>query len=119
MIRKIIEKHNFSPLNPSKIELWRGLGGVFGESWGVLGSPGESWMRQKTKNFLSWGSWERLGGFWRRLEANLSVLGGFLRRLWNVLGALGMSQASKMTSKLTNIEKKNANGIENYCKRKF
>ena len=39
-------------------------------------------------------SWERLGGFWTRLEANLSYLGGFLKRLEGVWGAPETSQAS-------------------------
>ena len=86
---------NFRLPKPSKIELWRGLGGVFGESWGVLGSLGEFWMRQKTKNFLSWGSWGSKIVFFGHLGdvsgSSWDVLGGswaIFGRPWRLPGTI-------------------------------
>ena len=64
----------------SKDRILEGLGNVLGGSYRL--------------NCVLDASWERLGGFWMRLEDNLSHLGAFLRRLKGVWGALGTSQAS-------------------------
>ena len=71
MFGKIIENGNFRLSKPSKIELWRGLGGIFGRSCGVLGNPGTSWMCL----------WDALGAS----ENAIGRLGDVLKSSWSVL----------------------------------
>ena len=63
---------NSGPPKRSQIELWRGLGGVIGESWGVLGNLGVSWAR--------------LGRALGASESAIGCLGDVLRSSWGVLG---------------------------------
>ena len=67
-----------SPPKPSKIELWRGLGGVFEESWDVLGGVGASWTRLGHALSASGSARGRLGGV---LGPSWGVLGGSCRGL--------------------------------------
>ena len=63
----------------SKIELWRGLGGVIGDSWGVLGNLGASWARLERALGASWNVRRRLGGVlglsWDVLEGSWNGFG--------------------------------------------
>ena len=70
---------NFRLPKPSKIELWRGLGGVFGRSCGVLGSLGTSWVCLGHALGASASAVGRLGDV---LRSSWCVLGGS----WQVLG---------------------------------
>ena len=91
MISKMIENCNFWFPKPFKIMLWGGLGGVFGESRGVLGSLGASWARFGRALGASWRVRGRLGGVleasWRRLAAILGRLGGLSGGFWGLLEA--------------------------------
>ena len=76
MIRKITENLSifFWPPKPLKIELWRSLGGVFGEFWGVLGSLSAPWARVVGVLARQRPSWGRLGAILGRLGW---ILAGF------------------------------------------
>ena len=91
MLRKTITSKDFWLLKPSKIELWRGLGGVFGESWGVLGSLGGSWALLGCAMGASWSVRGRLGGVlgssWDVLSGSWRVLGESWRLSGAILGA--------------------------------
>ena len=50
---------------------------LLGSPEAVLEGPGASWATLEPLNCVLDASWERLRGFWRRLEANLKRFGGF------------------------------------------
>ena len=75
-----MKNRNFWFPKPSKIEIWRGLRAIFGESGGVLGSFRASWGCFGRALGESWHVQGRLGGVLGRLG---EILGGF----WDVLGA--------------------------------
>ena len=88
LIRKSIKNRDFWPSKLPKIELWRGLWGVFGESWGVLGSIGVSWARFGRVLGASWRvrgclggvlgpSWDVLGGSWEGFVESWKLSGAF------------------------------------------
>ena len=83
-----IKKRNFWFSKLLKIELWRGLGVVFAESWGVLGSIGVSWTRFGRVLGASWRvrgclggvlgpSWDVLGGSWEGFGESWKLSGTF------------------------------------------
>ena len=64
---------------PSKIEIWRGLRAVFGESGGILGSLRASWGCFGRALGESWHVQGRLGGV-------LGLSWGVLGRFWEGFG---------------------------------
>ena len=76
------------PPKSSKVELWRGLAGFFGESCSVLGVDGASCARLGHTLGPPWSVRGRLGGV---LAVSLGVLGvswkGF-GRSWKLSGAI-------------------------------
>ena len=80
---------NFGSPKPSKIELWRGLGGVFegfGMSGAILVRPGRvwnaPWLRFRASGERLGGvlgpSWSVLGGSWKGFGESWRLLGSFL-----------------------------------------
>ena len=92
---------------PSNIDLWRGLGGIFGESWDVLGSLGGSWALLGCAMGASWSVGGRLGGVlgpswdvlsrsWRGLGESWRLSGTTLRAfLKDFLTSRGIYENSK------------------------
>ena len=72
---------------PSKIELWRGLGHVFGESGCVLGSLGASWVCPWRALGVSWSVGGRLGGILKVSWSHFGRLGWVLGESWGAFGA--------------------------------
>ena len=71
---------------PSKIEIWRGLGTVFGESGGVLGSLGASSGLFGRALGASWHVRGRLGGVLGHLGEILEGFGGSWESSKSLLG---------------------------------
>ena len=111
MISKMIENCNFWFPKPLKIMLWGGLGGVFGESRGVLGSLGASWARFGRALGASWRvrgrlggvlgpSWGVLGGFWEGSGGSWKLSGRLFRVSWKIF--CNSKKYAKITKNLEN-----------------
>ena len=95
--KKSRQNLNFEIPNPPKIELWRGLGGMFDEfgmSGAILVRPGRvwnaSWLRFRASGEHLGGvlgpSWSVLRRSWRGFGESWRLLGSFLGVFYAILG---------------------------------